>query len=244
MTDLNTNTDRFATCDGRPLLLDWRINHHLFFTFEIDLAEAEKFVPEKLEIVEVRPNVALLSIGLLRYERGHFGPDSEEFHELVTAIHVAPDLSVKIPMPRMNFFAITVYSDSTGFVDGEARTIYTPTHYVPSLKIEFDADGMGAKVSDKDGPVCELRSNHPEPKYGHVEFWGHHYTNTKGLQHGIWEWDGSRFEHMTRNDDWTIHDHPFFVGLNVAKIRKLYRQMVHEPGTVCRERFYAVRPVE
>lgn len=233
----------YASCDGRPLLLSWRINRHLFYTFEIDTEEAERVVPDPLQVVELRPSIALLSVGVLRYEPGHFEPDSPGFLEVVGAIHVSPDLSTDMPVPTMTFSTFEVLSDSPDFVAGEGDTLYTPTR-LTSLDVRFTEDLLGVEASDDDGPILSMPSAHPEPRWVDKEMWGQHFTNTKGLQHGIWEWNGRVFEHQRRLPGWKLHPHPFWLGIDLDRVRGLYRTMLHEPGTVCRERFYAMRSRE
>lgn len=238
-----TDDDRYASCGGRPLRIDWRINRHLFYTFEIDSDAAERILPESLQMVELRPGVALMSVGILRYEPGHFGPASPVFYELVGAVHVSPDMATDMPVPTMTFSSFCVLSDSGDFVAQEGYTLYTPARHAP-LRLDLTADELGVAVSDGDGPILSMPSAHPPPRWVHKEMWGQHFTNTKGLQHGIWEWDGRLFEHQRRLPGWKLFPHPFWSGLDVSRVRSLYRTMVLEPGTVCHERFYAMRPLE
>jgi hypothetical protein len=235
-----TDKDRYASCDGRPLLVHWRINRHLFFTFEIDTDEAERVVPEPLHVVELRPGIALLSVGILRYEPDHFRPGSPPFLELVGAIHVAPDLSSVMPVPTMTFSTFRVLSDSEDFVEAEGTTLFTPTQ-LSQLDASFGDDRLGADISNEHGPILSVPSGHPQPSWVSKEMWGQHFTNTKGLQHGIWQWDGRLFEHQRRIPGWKLFPHPFWSGLDVGRVRGLYRAMVQEPGTVCNERFYGMK---
>jgi hypothetical protein len=234
--------DRYASCDGRPLLVHWRIDRHFFYTFEVDADEAERVIPDALQLVELRPGVALMSVGVLRYQPGHFAPASPPFDELVGAIHVAPDLAADMPVPTMTFSAFCVLSDSADFVEREGYTLYTPTRHVP-LRFELTADGLGVSVSDDDGPILTVPSAHSGPRWVQREMWGQHFTNTRGLQHGIWEWDGRLFEHQQRLPGWLLFAHPFWAGIDPRSVRGLYRTMVQAPGTMCHERFYAMRPV-
>lgn len=239
---VTSDSKKFESCDGRPLLLEWTIDRHLFFTFEIDTDAVAGALPEALDTVEIRPGISLLSLGILRYKGGHFGEASPPFDELVAAIHVPPDLSTRMPMPTMSFYAIAVFTDSPDFVAQEEYTIYTPAYHVPSLAVEYSADGLEAEAWDERGPIASVRNSHPEPSFTHAELWGQHYTNTKGLHHGIWEWDGRRFEHMRASrGDWKLHQHPLFETIDVTRVRRCYRQMMLEPGTLCRERFYGMR---
>jgi len=244
MTTTAPSNDRYAECDGRSLLLKWNIHGHIFTSFEIDYDAVAPLVPEALEVVELRPGIAILSVGVLSYEPGHFYEDSPAFDELVSAIHVAPDLSTKMPMPNMTFFATQVYCNSPDFVEQEGRTIFTPSRHVPSLRVDYSDRGWSADVSDADGPIFSVRNTHPNPEFTQGELWGQHFTNTKGLQQGIWQWDGRKFEHMRANDDWKLHQHEAFGGVDVSAVKSIYRQMLLEPGTRCTERFYGMRKLE
>lgn len=233
--------NRFEQCDGRALVAYWEINRHFFHTFEIGTDEAEAVIPDHLNIVEVRPGVALLSIGVLRYTTGHFGrADYPEFDEVVTAVHVSPDLSVDMPVPNMSFYSLFVYSNSPEFVEQDKRTIQTPAVYIPSLKVNY-IDDFTVEMEDENGPIASLVNHHADLRFEQTELWGQHFTDAKALSQGIWEWDGRRSENMRVNKDWVLHDHPVFKGLKVSKIRKCYNQMLLEPGTLCRERFYDMK---
>lgn len=243
MHDASTAPDRFASCDGRPLLLEWRINRHMFYTFEIETDAVEDRLPEPLQVVEVRPGISLLSVGVLRYETGHFGEGSPEFNEVVGAVHVAPDLSADMPLPTMTFCAFQVLTDSPDFVAQEGHTIYTPCALDASLTLDVADDGLGVRAYDDEGPILEVHNVETEPRYVAKEMWGQHYTNTRGLQQGIWEWDGRVLEHQRKDKNWTLFPHSVWTGIDVAGIRRCYRQMMLEPNTLCWERFYGMRPV-
>jgi hypothetical protein len=238
-----TDNGRYASCDGRPLLVTWHIDRHLFYTFEIDTEEAERIVPPQLQVVELRPGIALMSVGVLRYIAGHFYENSPAFNELVGAIHVSPDLGTDMPVPNMTFNSFSVLSDSPDFVAQEGHTLYTPTRHV-QLRFEFTADELGVNASDEGGAILSMPSAHPEPRWVHKEMWGQHFTNTRGLQHCIWQWDGRLFEHQRRLPGWKLFPHPFWAGLNVQRVRALYRTMVLEPATVCHERFFSMKPLD
>lgn len=234
-------SDRYAQAGGRPLVIDWRLERHLFFSWEIDTDAAEAMLPEELETVEVRPGISLLSLGALRYEPGHFGPESPAFHETVAAIHTAPDLSLPGPTPRFCFYAVSVYSDSAGFVEQDTRLLSTPSDHVPTMRQDFDDDGLGVRIWDERGPIAVMRNTHPNPRYEATEFYGQHMNDASGqLVRGIWQWEGTRFEHMERGDVGGLHPHPFWKGLDLDAVGSPYRQMMAEPGARHRERFYEV----
>lgn len=238
MTSAN---DRYASVDGDPLVIEWHIQKHIMFTWEIDLEALEPLVPPELTAVEVRPGVALFSVAALHYKPGQFRPDSPPFFELVSIAHVHADLSVKMPMSRFAMHAISVYSDSPDFIEQEGEKLFTPTTLDPSLKFTFTEASDGVDAADDDGPIVSFKSTHPNPVFTHDEMWGQHYNDTHGLHFGIWEWDGVKFEHMQRGNAGRFHAHPFFKGMDLSRIRGCYRQMIPQPGSSACERFYKVR---
>jgi hypothetical protein len=129
-------------------------------------------------------------------------------------------------------------------VDQEARTLYTPSRLSPGLAADLTPDALGVAIHDADGPILSMPSAHPEPRWVAKEMWGQHFTHTRGLQHGIWQWDGRLFEHQKPLPGWRLHPHRFWAGIDVRRVRRVYRTMVQEPGTICHERFYAMRVLE
>ena len=234
-------TDQYASCDGRPLILAWKIDRQLFYTLEVDLAEAERIVPDSLEVIQLRPGVALMSLSIVKFIPGQFGPDSPGFNELVAAIHVAPDLGIQMPVPTMSIFTFSMLSDSAPFIAQEPDTLAAPGRLV-SLKYELTSDMLGVTVSDEEGTILHMPSSHPEPHWVAKEMWGQHFTNTRGLLHGIWQWDGHLFEHQRNIPGWKLFPHSFWSGFDIRKAHGPYRTMLLQPNTLCNERFYAMRP--
>ena len=232
--------DKFASAAGDPLVIEWHVEKHIMFTWEIDTDAVLPFVPEELTPVEVRPGRSLFSVAGLVYEPGNFGPQSPSFVELVSVVHVAPDLSVKMPC-RFAMHAISVYSDSTDFVRQEGEKLFTPTTHDPSLTITFNERWDAAEAADADGPIVTWRNTHPHPEYVADEMWGQHYNDTRGVHFGIWEWDGMKFEHMRGGDAGRLHPHPFFKGMDLRRVHGCYRQMIPKPGAKAVERFYRMR---
>lgn len=236
-----SDVDPYASCDGRPLLVSWRIDRHFFYSFEVDTEEVERLVPEPLQIVELRPGVAVMSVSLLRFLPGQVDRDSAGFFELVGSVHVAPDLSLAMPVSTMTFISFSVLSDSADFVyKNEGRDLYTPTR-LTDLEVTIDDDRLAAAARTGEGPIFEMPGGHPEPKWAQREMWGQHFTDTRGVQGGIWQWEGRLFEHQRPLPGWKLHPHPFWAGIRLDRVRRIYRSMVLEPGTLCRERFYAMR---
>jgi hypothetical protein len=237
----STQLDRFASVAGDPLVIEWHIQKHIMFTWEIDADALEPLVPKELTLVEVRPGIALFSVATILYQPAQFAPDSPPFFELVSVAHVQADLSLKMPMSRFAMHAISVYSDSPDFVQQEGEKLFTPTTLDPSLDLGFTEGWDGVDAKDADGPILSFRSTHPNPVFSPDEMWGQHYNDTRGLHFGVWEWDGMKFEHMQRGDAGRFFPHPFFKGMDIGRIRGCYRQMIPKPGSTACERFYRMR---
>ncbi len=238
---MTTTPERFAAVGDAPLVIEWHLQKHLMFSWEIDLEELDKFVPAELTAIEVRPGVGLFSVATLLYHPNQFRPGSPPFLELVSVAHVQADLSVKMPMSRFAMHAISVYSDSPDFIEQEGQKLFTPTTLDPSLRMTWTETADGVDASDDDGPIISFRSTNPNPVYTHDEMWGQHYNDTHGLHFGVWEWDGEKCEHMQRGNAGTFHPHPFFKGMDLGRIRGCYRQMIPKPNTNAVERFYRVK---
>ena len=230
--------DRFAHVGADDLVVTWKITRHLMFTWEIDVEELERFVPRELTPVEVRPGIGLFSVATILYAPGNFGPTSRAFFELVSVAHVQSDLSLTMPVPRFSMHAINVWSDSPDFVRQEGELLFTPTELVPSLDIKFTELCDGSETRDATGPIITLRNTNPNPKFTHDEMWGQHYNDTQGLHRGIWEWDGMKCEHQVKGDAGRLHPHAFWKGMDLARVRGCYRQMIPPPGAPAIERFY------
>jgi len=229
----------------RPLVVKWHITRQIMFSFEVELKEAERVLPEDLAPVELRPGIALLNVSALSYAAGNFGPGSPAFSETVAMISVQPDLSWEMPAPRFSFFPINVYSDSQDFVDGEAAGVATPTVLVKSLDVSFHPSGFGVTIADDRGKVAELRNTAAEQEmiYKDYNFWGQHFNVTRGPLHGgPWHWQGHGFEHQKKGTWGQLFPHPIFKGLDVSRIRSCFLQMFSTPGRDCYERFYLVKP--
>ncbi|MEO8552131.1 MAG: hypothetical protein ABI678_19270 [Kofleriaceae bacterium] len=235
------NLDRFQSVGDDPLVIEWHLQRHIMFTFEIDLEALEPLVAPELTPVEVRPGIGLYSVATLLYQPEQFYPGSPPFMELVSVAHVQSDLSVKMPLSRFAMHAISVYSDSPDFIRQEGEKLFTPTTLDPSLEMTWTESWDGVTARDAEGPIITLRNTHPSPVFAPDELWGQHYNDTHGLHFGVWEWDGIKCEHQHRGDAATFHPHPFYKGMDLARIRGCYRQMIPKPGSTATERFYRVR---
>jgi hypothetical protein len=220
------------------LTLAWRVRKQVMYLYEVDTDAVVGLVPARLEPVEVRPGRSLMAVEALHYHADHFAPGSPEFLELVLAISVQPDLSIDMPVPRFCMHAVSVLSDSLEFVEQEGRLIHTPTVLVPGLSMAYSADGASCTIADGAAPILEMTSTHSAPVHEHQVLWGQYCTNEKGLQQGIWRWEGEMFEHMKTGDHGVFHPHPVWRGIDLSRIRGCYRQMMARPDQVMDVRFY------
>lgn len=222
--------------------LHWRIKKQLVFFYEVPTDLVVPILPAQLEAQEVRPGVTICCLEVLHYKVGHFEEGYREFFEAVFAVTVHPDLSIDMPMPRFNMFAMRVISDSREFCHSEAKTIFTPTNHVPGFRIEFDELGTSCVLYDGDQVICECKNTSPDAPMKPTTIWGQYFTNTQGLQRGAWRWDGYASEHMKPGaDTGKIYPHMLFAGIDPSKIGRVYRQMVAKPDQTD-IRFYHAGP--
>jgi hypothetical protein len=215
--------------------IHWQLRKQLLFLYEIDTDALARVIPAGLEPMEIRPGIALCAIECMHYRTGHFRPGYREFFELVFGAAVQPNLSIEMPLPKFCIHGISILSDSEEFVEQECRLLFTPTGHAPNLRLEFTEDGTGCDVFDGADPILSCRNTHEAPPvYERKTLWGQYYTDTKGLQQGIWRWQGELFEHMKNagGDYGRFHAHPFFKGVDMSRVRGCYRQMIGKPETV------------
>jgi hypothetical protein len=222
--------------------LHWRIRKHLVFFWEVPTDLLAPVIPDRLDLAEIRPGTTLAALEMLHYKVGHFREGYREFHEAVFAATVQPDLSIEMPMPRFSMFAIRVISDSTEFCHSEGSSIFTPTHHVPGFRTEFSADGTSCSLFDHDQPIAICRNTAPAVPVRKQTIWGQYFTNTRGLQRGVWRWDGLAAEHMERGDASECHRHLLWNGVDMTNARSTYRQMRAEPEATDL-RFYHAGPL-
>jgi len=222
------------------LTLLWRVKKQVMYLYEIDADAVAQHVPSRLDLVEVRPGVALLAIEALHYHTDHFRPGYREFFEAVLTCAVQPDLSVKMPVPRFCMHAISVISDSPEFCEQEGRLLYTPTELVPDLRMTFSEDGGSCDMFDGTELIVSCRNTSPTVRYQRRTLFGQYYTNTNGLQHGLWRWDGEVYEHQTTGDFGHFGPHKFWKNIDLKRIRGCYRQMMAKPDLQTDVRFYHV----
>jgi len=223
--------------------LHWRVKKQLVFFYEVPTDVLAAKLPPELELQEVRPGVALAALEMLQYKTDHFRPGYPEFYEAVFAAVVQPDLSIDMPVPRFNMFAMTVISDSQEFCDSEATTLFTPTTLVPGLRIDFDEAGSSCSVWDGETKLADCRSSAPETPTKPLTIWGQYFTNGNRFERGAWRWDGAASEHMKPGERVPFAPHMLWNGIAPADVGRVYRQMAASPDTTD-IRFFHAGPAE
>lgn len=232
--------DAFLPPNDADVVFDLRLERQLFCTFEVDLARLDPLVPRPLCPVEPRPGVGLLSLGVMGYLPGHFG-GRPAFHEVVAAVHVAPDHSMPMPPARFALRAVRVYTDDAVFIAEKADRLGIPAERVPDLRVDWAADGSGADIFAKGAPLATLRNHHPEAAPVPGGFWGQHFTYRDGRLHrGAWSWSGTYFGHMRRGGPSRLDAHPFFEGF--GRPGACFTYMYAAPGEH-NVRFHALQPI-
>jgi hypothetical protein len=234
---MNDQLDRVGSAQ---LTLRWRLRKQTIYLYEIDTSAVAALVPEPLSIVEVRPGIALLMVECLHYYPGHFRADAPESFELVIAVPIEPDLSIDMPLARLNLHIVSVITSSLDFVENESRAFNSPIVHAPELRMEFSDDGTCVDAFDGATPIVRQRNTNPKIAYEAKVLWGLTYTNTDGVQRGIFRWEGQVFEHMKRGDYGSLHAHSVFAGIDLGKIRGCHRQMMAmaKPDLVTDVRYY------
>lgn len=227
--------DRLGTTD---LTLIWRVKKQVMYLYEVDADAVAHLVPPSLEMLEVRPGRALFAVEALHYHTDHFRPGSPEFYEAVFTVAVQPDLSVEMPMPRFCMHAVSVISDSEDFCAQEHRLLHTPTELVPDLTMDFTADGTSCVIKDGDKPIIEMTNTNPVIAFETKALYGQYYTNTQGLQHGLWRWAGDMMEHQKPGAYGALYPHSFWKTLDLSRVHGCYRQMMARPDQLTEVRFF------
>jgi hypothetical protein len=230
-----------TTATDTPAILDWRVLDQRFFSFEVALGAITSLVPDLLELVELRPGVGLVSVGWLRFAAGQFGPDSPEFDEVFCAIHVHPDLSVRMPAPRTAFLVHRMCSNSEDLIRVDQELIAAPATWDPSLRVTVADGGAHVHGCSDAGPIFDFRVT-AVGAFEPASFWGQHFTARDvaapgGLRCGAWQWQGVRADQMEPRNASRLHPHPLFGALDVRAASRPYRQMTKGPG-VAAERFF------
>jgi hypothetical protein len=142
--------------------------------------------------------------------------------------------------PGRGLVALEVLRYATGhFRPEEHRLLHTPTELIPNLRCEFSDADTRCDVFDGDLPIAHIRNTNAQlGAYERKTMYGQYYTNTQGLEHGLWRWDGHVSEHMKPGDWGSFHPHRFWKGLDLGRVRSCYRQMLKQPGTESSVRFY------
>ncbi|MCB9676325.1 MAG: hypothetical protein H6737_14475 [Alphaproteobacteria bacterium] len=242
MPTVSPQTDQLG---GRPLGDEWNIAFHVSFTFEVPASLVEPVLPAGVEAMETVPGRALLNVIHARYEPGTLG-EPASFDEVVCSVLAQPDLSVDMPAPRLTLAVLDVLSNSEAFVAHKVPALRMPVRFDPGLASEVDADGLGTRVWNDDGPLFRLRCT-GVPRFRSKAFFGQYFACVDGrLHHSVWSWWGELHEtQRERRQAGEVHAHPFFarIGLGALEARDCWLQQVSAPGGSVHMRTFQPREI-
>lgn len=225
----------------------WPIDFAISASFEVPVARVLPALPPLLQPMEVRPGVALLNLSIFNFTAQTYGL-SAPCTEVVLNVHVIPNLSRALTLPRLSMFTLRLGASTREFIDSPFATDRYPCCPDP-LDVRLDRERVSAEVTDSRGrPVLRLAVPSDVPRrYEHDRFYVQSSTFADGrlLMSGTL-FEFSRGEHQRRDD--SIGGpvaHPFFDGLDVSGItpRACYLQMWLQPGTIGHEHHFLLQPV-
>ena len=226
------------TVVDRPVTARWRARRQSLFLYEIDADALAPHIDPSLELAETRPGIGLMAVECLHYHAGHFRPDHPESYEMVVAALVHPDLSLDMPLPKFSLQILNVVTDSRDFVARESELLGSPMKLLPGLHMQFTADGTSVDVTDGDRPVVGCKNIDRPPRYEQKVMWGLIYNTTRGLEHGVFRWEGAVHEHMHPGEWGRFHPHAAFAGIDTARVRGCYRRMSARPDATTDISYY------
>ena len=210
-------------------------------TLELPFEVAARAVPDSFEIVEVRPDRALVSLAFFRLGRAeHPGRGVlEPYAELALAFHVAPSLGQGVP--RMALWVHRMGTTLPAANDHLRQVHWVPVHDEP-LQIDIDDSGARVEVRDRRGPIASCGYLGPKreflPKASLVQIFVMGEDGPAMYQESM---EGEHHEHqVSRHVDVKLHDHPFLGALASCSPLTPYMQLSSRPSTEALQR--AERP--
>jgi hypothetical protein len=88
-----------------------------------------------------------------------------------------------------------LWSNSRDFVVLETSQLFGAAVYIPLPAHSCSPDGLGAEACDAHETVLTVRST---AHFTATETWGQIHYCKKDSHHGVWQWQGTRFEHKAR----------------------------------------------
>lgn len=203
--------------------LDWGV----FFVLEVAAAPIRPFLPPALPLVEPSPGRALLALNLVHFLGGGDQVDLPENHEIDIGVTVPVDNTghAGLPQAASAVHVLNIASTSQAYLEICRESGYR-VHGGAGLGFDIAPAGLEGQVGDADGPILSFAARASEPAFAPFSRVGqdviHDHRGEFRLNY-LFEGEGLA---ATAPDTFelTLHDHPFFLGLDLDGPRPRQRQ--------------------
>jgi hypothetical protein len=241
MLSMSSSSASIAALAGLQPTAVWHIKQHFNFLFEVSTRDIAGLLPSQLRPVEPNLGISLVNVGYMRLHAGQLG-GLPEFDEITFSIQVGADLSLDMPTPRFALFDFRIGSNCEEFLQFEDTHQQLNGYFSNSLLATVNQEQTQVSIRDNDGPIFILRNTHPSPIRKTETAYGQYYSQrSRGLYQGVFQWQGSGFEHQTSGDAGRLFAHPFFREIDVETwIGDCHTQMFLVPNSEAR--LYSYQP--
>lgn len=206
-------------------------------SIEVSAEVARAAVPESLDVLELRPSVALAALLVFQVAPGCPHPGFGTlpgYTELALAFQVAPALGRSIP--RMAFYVASM-TTSLAAADDFLRQAHWINAQGLAVSSEVSASRTSVSVADREGSILAMACEHPLPKFTYKQTLGQVFTQKEGklaFYHELLV--GNVHEHQSQHARVELYPHPFLAPLGKAgRTPRCYLQMLSEPGAEIRQ---------
>ena len=220
-------------------------NYSISYTIEIPTKLAKEVLPKGLYPSEIRPQVSLLTIGVLNFDKLENG---HPFTEVSLAINVMPDISLAGELPRFALYILNTGSTIASPELSAVSELYKLPLHPEALIIDLDSEKGIVKCSDSAGkPIFELNDLSTDIKVREYDYKENFFqvfsTNNENLYHSTITVSVDMYEHQKKGQVGKLYQHPFFKNLNISDITTdNYLQIVTPPETVGMQLYF--RPAD
>jgi hypothetical protein len=224
----------------------WPIDFAMSASFEMPSSVLQSVLPAGLYVMEPRPGLGLLNTAVFHFPADTYGLTAE-CSEVVLSVHVMPNVSTALALPRMAMFTLRLGASSREFLDSAFATDHYPIYPEP-LDVRIDRERIAVEVFDQRGSsVLQLAAaTDVSPPYERDRFYVQSFTQAAdGFYSGGNLFDFERAENQ-RN---LLHagnpiPHPFYFPLDLTGVtsEQCLVQMWSRPGSIgCENHFFLKR---
>lgn len=223
----------------------WHYDASFAFAIEIPTDRARRVLPRGIHPIEVKPQVALLTVSAIRLLEGNHRFE-RPLMQVTAGINVMPDMGLAGQLPKFACYVLNVGVTDMAFPADAYNADRLPFHPRP-LEVEIDDAAGRVSARDADGPIFDLANVSTRGTYVRKEdFYQVFASDGDELLHGAMTMEAETFEHQDPGNAGVIHDHPFFRGLGAQTSRAdSYLQLLTGRDALGIQHYYrlqAVRP--